>query len=403
MISSTALGGRIASTRKRSGLTQAELARRLELSRTTLVAVEKGERRMSDGELIRCAEILAVSLHELLRPGWVEGAIAPRFRLPRLEEVDRGELQGVVEVLRQLACKLVTLEQLLDIRRPPSQIEAIGTFHAFGTAAGLDPRLAAESAAQMVRAHLGLGDGPAVALDELFEVEAGLKIFYLEELPPSVAGLLIWGSEIGANVAIQPRLPRELRRWALAHELGRCLFDPEAGDVLPARGRERKQTADVFAASFAKAFLLPGPGVSRQFADRCRSNVGRFTVADVVRMAGLFEVPLREMALRLEELGLVARGIYEGLAARAAPAKTAGMGEAKAGSGEPPPPRLPARYVALACDAFELELISERELVDYLETDRVSARGVYQTRRLRDLGEGVEVELELARSVLRAA
>jgi len=51
------LGERLADARKRARLTQAEVAERLGVARTTLVAIEKGERRPSDAELVRLGEI----------------------------------------------------------------------------------------------------------------------------------------------------------------------------------------------------------------------------------------------------------------------------------------------------------------------------------------------------------
>jgi hypothetical protein len=66
----------------------------------------------------------------------------------------------------------------------------------------LDPKLEGEDAARAVRALLGLGDEPAIAIEERFESEAGLRIFYLDGMPAKVSAFLIWSDDIGACVAI---------------------------------------------------------------------------------------------------------------------------------------------------------------------------------------------------------
>ena len=55
MISSQQLGERLADARKRAKLTQAQLADKLGVARTTLVAIEKGERRPANAELVKLA------------------------------------------------------------------------------------------------------------------------------------------------------------------------------------------------------------------------------------------------------------------------------------------------------------------------------------------------------------
>lgn len=393
MISSQALGERLASARKARGMTQSELAIRLGVARTTLVAMEKGERRPSDAQLHQWAGLLGASLHELLRPWAVRAELAPRFRLPRFPGVEPESLRRAVDTLKKLAGRFVELQRRLEIRRPPAPLETVDTFRA-GDGHELDPRLAAESAAVVVRSALGVGDSPVASLGDQLEVAASLRSFHLEEVPEPVAAILVWGEELGGAVAIQPRLAKEQRRWALAHELGHFLRDPEAGDVLPRAGHARRDATEVFADRFATSFLLPASSVARQFSDRCRANGGAFTVADVLALAELYEVTLPAMMDRLEELSLLARGTRDRVILHKV--DLAGLGGRK----KPPwPDRLPSRYVTLALDAYARELITEGELADYLDTDRVSARTLYQERRLRDLGDGV-VELDLAESVL---
>src|SRR5215510_7429151 len=81
MISAQQLGERLADARKRAKLTQAEVADGIGIARTTLVAIEKGERRPSNAEVVRLGEILKTPVHDLLRETFVRAEISPRFRV----------------------------------------------------------------------------------------------------------------------------------------------------------------------------------------------------------------------------------------------------------------------------------------------------------------------------------
>lgn len=129
---------------------------------------------------------------------------------------------------------------------------------------------------------LGLGDEAAMALDERFETEAGLRIFYLDRLPPKLSAFLIWSDDIGACVAINRAHPAERQRWSLVHEAGHFLRDREAGDVLE-EDDSLKHPGEIFPEAFAKEFLLPATGVQKRFAERCRA--GKFTPIDLYSMA----------------------------------------------------------------------------------------------------------------------
>lgn len=393
MITARTLGERLSAARKARDLTQSQVAAGLGVARSTLVAMEKGERRPSSSQLRQWSEVLGVTLHELVRPWTVRSDAAPGFRLPRIPGVEPEALERAVATLRSLAGRFAELEKRLEIHRPPAPLETLDTYRA-QDAPELEPRLAAESAAAAVRGALGLGEGPVVALAELLEVAAGFRIFQLVELPGEIAAVLLWGEELGGAVALQPRLSEEERRWALLHELGHFLRDPEAGDVLPRGGHARRDASEVFAEHFATSVLLPATSVTRQFMNRRRANGGTFSVADVLWLAALNGVTPSAMLVRLEELSLLARGTRKRVILH-----RVNLEEPRMPTRDQFAERWPSRYVTLALDAYARELITERELADYLETDRVSARTLYRERRLRDLGEG-PVELDLAEGVL---
>src|SRR6059036_2960460 len=83
MESNEAVGQRIAKAREFLGLTQAVVAEKLGLARTTQVAIEQGRRPVSVAELYRYAEILSRPLDYFLGLGmWqAETDFRPQFRL----------------------------------------------------------------------------------------------------------------------------------------------------------------------------------------------------------------------------------------------------------------------------------------------------------------------------------
>jgi Zn-dependent peptidase ImmA (M78 family)/transcriptional regulator with XRE-family HTH domain len=396
MISSEQLGERIAATRKRRKLTQAELAARLGVTRTTVVAMEKGERRPTSAELMRLSEILGVSVNELVREHAALGEVGPRFRMVSVAGVQADDIAALVERVRKMASRYVELERIHGIERSPARLDGLEIYRARGAADRLDPRALGQDAARTVRSMLGLGDAPAPALDECFEVEASLRIFY-PDLGAALAALFFWSDELGPCIAINRNHPQGRRRWSFAHEIGHYLRDREAGDVLPAAGHPRMGPSELFAESFAAEFLLPRAGISRQFGDRCMANGGRFSAPDIEALAELYGASFQAMTRRLEDLGLLPRGTYDRLRVhkyrpRGAQARTA----------QSVVPLLPKRYLRLALQAYEGELISEGDLAEFLETDRVTARGIYlaETRKMSD-DEG-QLELPLSENLVAA-
>jgi len=378
VISSRQLGERLADARKRSGLTQAEVAGRVGFARTTLVAIEKGERRPTNAELVRLAELVDVAVHDLLREHRPLGQVSPRFRLLG-DATNDPSVQAGVDRLRTFARKYVELERILASPRPVARLELVRTYQEGPENASLEPRLAGRDAAATIRGLLGLGDAPFLSIDDRLETEAGLRLFYLDHLPAQLSALLLWGDDIGACVGINRAHPVARQRWSIAHEFGHFLRDREAGDVF-VESHLARDPAEVFSNTFTAELLLPEAGIARLFNDRRRARGGRFTPVDLASLARYFEVSFEAMGRRLEEVDLLPVGTHEKLLASrqrlgvqslaaAPPAVTAG------------PQRtigVPQRYLTLAVAAYDQALISESDFADFLGTDIVTARVVHE-------------------------
>lgn len=400
MISSQQLGERLADARKRAKLTQADVADGVGIARTTLVAIEKGERRPSNAELIRLGEVLKTSVHDLLRETLVRTEISPRFRVGFGVDKKSSPIAEAVERLRTFGARYAELERMHGLRRIPARLETLRMYRVEpGAPSVLDDRLAGEDAARTVRSMLGLGDEPALHLDERFEVEAGLRIFYLDRLPSKLAAFLLWSDEIGACVAINADHPSEKQRWSLTHETGHMLRDPEAGDVLD-DSESLNQADEIFPESLTTEFLMPAVGVQKRFTDKCRA--GRFTPVDLFSLARHFEVSFQAMTLRLEDLRLLPKGSYDKITKSQIRPRDLARHEPQP---FPSAPRrkLPERYVALAVAAYDQEKLSQGELAEYLDTDIADARRIFQEHRKIRLDDGTQLPVDFAAGDLRTA
>src|SRR5947207_13461455 len=74
------LGERLKSARRAFGLTQEAVADKLGFVRTTVVAIEKGERRVTADELLAFAKCYARNVSELVKQSAFTEALTPQFR-----------------------------------------------------------------------------------------------------------------------------------------------------------------------------------------------------------------------------------------------------------------------------------------------------------------------------------
>ena len=74
------LGRRLQDARKARGLTQQDVAKDLGIARTTVTAIEQGERRVRPEELIRLSRLYGREVNELVRDREVAEEFAIQFR-----------------------------------------------------------------------------------------------------------------------------------------------------------------------------------------------------------------------------------------------------------------------------------------------------------------------------------
>lgn len=358
------LGARLQDARRARNLTQEAVAERLGFARTTLVAIEKGERRVTAHELRQLADLYGRNVGDFVGHRIVTEDLVPQFRTTLRDGDDSGPLQGVTEQLQRLAERYVELETLWSAplaRNYPPVNELSGT----------PPELAGEELATAERNRLGLGDGPVGNLRDRLETDVGLRIFYIE-MPAKVAGLFAYNDTLGGCVAINSHHAAGRQRWTLAHEYAHFLtsrFSPEVTWLFDKKRSPREQLAD----SFAKNFLMPATGLNRRFSELSRSRRGQVTLADVCTLATLYGASVQAMIRRLEDLKRVPVGLWDRLVSEGFKPQDAQrlLGQEDVASHEP---SLPLRYELLAFQAYRDGLLSEGQFANFLQLDRVSAR-----------------------------
>ncbi len=368
-VAAMAVALRLRAARESSGLTQAQAAAELGVSRPLLIAIEKGTREPSPAELVKLARIYGKPISELLRPTPPPVAIGTRFRTALASASRADDLSGVIAQLERQA------DNYLDLLRRAGT-DPPGRYQPARSISHLDPWQAGEDLATEERNRLGIGDGPIRPLREVLEIEVGLRVFLLP-LPHHVAGLFVYVEALGGCVGVNINHPSERRRWTMAHEYAHYLATRDRAEVTPVTQRRQQPESERFADAFAANFLMPRSGLSRRFHELKRSKEGKVTPATLVQLAHAYGVSVQALTLRLEDLRLVQPGTWDKLRdndfqPRAA-ARILGL--------EPSEQRadaLPLHYQLLAVQLYADGEITEAQLARYLNTDIVGARRAYQ-------------------------
>ncbi len=362
-----AVGIRLTEARRARGMTQQQAAEALGVARTTVTAMEKGDRRPRSAELLHLAELYGRQVADLTRP---LPATRPESFVVQFRGARGGTFSGEsksasdIVAFQDLCEDYAELERLTESplpRRYPEVYDIGDT----------DPERAGEEVASSERLRLGLGNGPLGDLWGLLEAEVGLRVF----APPFVsanAGMFVYTTEYGGCIAINGKHPEERRRWSAAHEFAHFLadrFKPEI-TVLPGR---RLPEEERFADAFARHFLMPASGLTRQFQGIKRAKEAPITPADILGLCRRYGASFIAMMLRLEQLRLLEPGTLDRLTNKGFKPDAA-----RAALGLPPTsPQLrllPVRFEVLAVQAFEQGALSEGQLARFLRLDRVRAR-----------------------------
>ncbi len=350
-------------------MTQAQAAAAIRVARTTLLAIEKGQRRWQPAELQRLAVAYGTSANELLRRESVHVDLAPRFR--KDGRYGGAEAGKAAEVLVRLVRAEVELENLLGIQRPrnyPTERPLLPG----------DVRIQAESDALELRQRIGLGLAPVRDIESLLELEFGVRV-YVRPLPSRVSGLFAYDAEVGACVLLNANHRLTRRALTAVHELAHLVSVRHATSI-HYRDERPKSRAEFYADAFARTFLMPPRTVIEKFREYT-SGFSSLTRRHVILLSDTFGVSREAMVRRIEQLKLVPAGSWDWFQANG------GITDKQALEvlGGPAPVEtdtalsghyIPARIAALAAEVHRQELLSEGQLVRLLGLDRVALRQV---------------------------
>jgi Zn-dependent peptidase ImmA (M78 family)/DNA-binding XRE family transcriptional regulator len=376
------LGKELQDARKQRGITQEAAAEVLGVARTTITAIEKGERRIKAGELIRLARAYGRQVSDFVRQRPRVESFQPQFRAQfrgpyLLTDLDEQAITPSIATLEELCRDYLELEEIMEaplVRKYPPIYEV----------AGLPTEQAAESVAIEERNRLGLGNGPIPILRYLLEQDVGVRLFYLP-LPPRFSEIYIYDDALGACMAINSHHPEERRRWSAAHGYAHFLAHRYKAEVTVEHGYRRQPESERFADAFARYFLMPTEGLIRRFND-IRRTQGKATPAGLCMLANYYGVSVEALTRHLEDLKLLPTGTWDKL-------RDSGfkVREAQRQLGLEAIPAhdetLPKRYQYLTLTAFEHGLITEGQLTRFLRVNRLEVRRAIEI--LRESTNGV--------------
>lgn len=384
------LGESLQQARKKCGMTQADAAKVIDAARTTMVAIEKGERRIKPTELIKLARAYGRAVNEFVRPHLMVQPFEVQFRAAyRHSEEEEAQLEPVILRLEELCQHYLELEEIMDAPLPqnyPHEYEVTN----------MPIEAAAESIAIAERQRLGLGDGPIPLLRDILEQGVGLRIFYLE-MPPKYSEVYSYNERFGGCMAINANHPEERRRWSLAHGYLHFLAHRRK-PVLDFEGQyQRVPESERLADAYPKYFLMPTSGLLQRFNDMYRAH-GKFTPTNLFTLAHYYGVSVEALVYRLEEMELLPSGTWDRLRDRGLKVRKV---QQEFGLDEIPQrtDMVPTHYQHLAIEALDQGLITEGRFADFLSVDRLEARRIAEALREYSSGmmeEGTHLDLRQA-------
>lgn len=375
------IGERLRLAREALNIRQAQAADEIKVARTTIVAIEKGERRARMNELQQLAKLYKTSVNALLRQEAIHVDLAPRFR-KMLASEDAAETQAV-ELMAELAKAEVELENLLGVKRtrnyPPERPIMPG-----------DVRVQAENDAMELRQRLGLGVAPITDIVTLLEMELGVRV-YVRRFEGRICGLFAYDETLGACILLNANHPRERRNQTAGHETGHLISTRREPEVLHQDEGESSRE-EKYANAFGRAFLTPARAVMQKFQEVIAGS-STLSRRHVIILAHFFGVSREALVRRLEELRLVKEGTWDWFQSNGGitdEQMRQVLGDLQAPDAQKAEADRPTtlRLNLLAAEAYRKELLSEGQLARMLHLDRVELREILISMEL----EGSEAD-----------
>ena len=378
-ISAAEIGERLRIARG-AKITQAAAAAAVGVARTTIIAIEQGERRPRMSELQQLAKLYGTSVNAILRQEAVHVDLVPRFK--KLAGND-DLADAAAGLLSALAKAEVELENLLGVRRvrnyPPERPLLPG-----------DVRVQAEHDAAELRQRLGLGIAPVSDIVTLLEMELGVRV-YVRRFDGKISGLFAYDDALGPCMLLNANHPRDRRTHTAGHETGHFISTRNQPEIFHDQETDNSRE-ERYANAFARAFLTPARAVMQKFQE-VTAGSDRLTRRHIIVLSHFFGASREAIVRRLEELGSVKRGTWDWFQSNGGITDE----QARQVLGDLTPPDnqkadadrpTTLRLNLLAAEACRQSLLSEGQLARLLQLDRVELREILSGHEL----EGSEAD-----------
>lgn len=277
---------RLTIARKRRGLSGATLARRVNVTPTTIYGYERGRGNPSQQTIDALSHVLEFPREYFLAPEIepiAEGAVSFRsLKAMTAAERDRALAAGT------LALQLSAWVQ----RRFHLQSPNVPDMREFEPCA----------AALALREYWGMGADPVGNVVHWLEAK-GVRVFSLKEQSARMDAFSLWHSDglnIEPMVFLNTLKNAEHGRMDAAHELGHLVLHRHG----PPRGRD----AEAEAWAFAAEFLMPETSVLEH-----TGRMSAVTVADLLPLKKIWSVSVAALARRLRNLDLLSEWNYRSI------------------------------------------------------------------------------------------
>lgn len=383
-LSDLEIGERLRIARESEKLTQSVAAEAIDVARTTIVAIEKGQRRVRMDELQKLATLYHTSANAILRREAVHIDMVPRFR--KLPQSGGDAIENAARLLNDLVRAEVELENALGVNRTrnyPLERPILPG----------EVRAQAEQDAQELRDWLGLGPGPVLDIVSILD-QLGIRV-YVRRLNGKVSGLFAYDDEVGACILLNASHPPERLRQTGIHELAHFISARRQPEALVDDERSSSRE-ERYATAFAPAFLAPARAVRQRFAE-LTAGQSHLTRRHIILLAHHFALAREAIVRRLEELSLAKRGTWDWFQNNGGITNE----QVRQVLGELPDRNLnaveaqgfvPPRLALLAREAWKRGFYSEGQLARLLHLDR---------HEMREVLEGVETEESEANELVK--
>lgn len=344
------IGGRIRRAREAARVSQAQVAKVLQIDRSALSRIESGERAVSALELSRLSRMLHRSVEYFLEPEPVPEEVLLRGSM--VDEADRSVIADFLDVCRAYVGleSLLSIESAYDIPIHAPLPE--------GRAVDQGEHLADEE-----RRRLGLGADPVKDMLDLVEGQ-GVRIYQSALSNSEIMGAFHFSEALGPCMLINTAVRESRRNFTVAHEYCHFLVDRSLESYLcPGLHKSGRPLHEMRANAFAAAFLMPANGL--------KEMVGRYRLdgpEDLVFMQQHYGVSKEALLFRLKNLELIDErrradlislrtdDLGEALGYRSSEEQAVGDGIESLGR----------HFVQLAIQAYKENLISVRKLAELL-------------------------------------